>query len=399
MCWLSAVLLISAIAFGGGFQLNEHGARAMAQGGAFAARAYDGSAIYFNPAGLAFQGNSVYLGATFIMPKVSFFGPTQANTNSETKMTDQLFTPINFYGTYAVTDDIHVGLGVNNPYGLGTEWDKDWVGRFISVKIDLQSFYFTPTVAYKISDALSVGVGMNYVTGSVKINRAVSIPFSSPNPRLDLELNATGFGYNAGLLYKFNPELSVGASYRSSTKLDATGTAKFDPNYAILGLPQGDASASLTLPATAFVGVAYSPIKNLELEADYQFIGWSVYKELAIEFKADPSKNSVSPKNYEDTYIIRLGGEYAIDDLKLRAGYLFDRSPVLPAYVEPLLPDANRNGFNIGAGYQITKELSVDVSYLFLKFDQRKAENTAIQFDGTYNMSANLFGIDIGYSF
>ena len=97
--------------------------------------------------------------------------------------------------------------------------------------------------------------------------------------------------------------------------------------------------------------------------------------------------------------MIRVGGEYTMDALKLRAGYLFDHSPVEAAYVEPLLPDANRNGINIGAGYQITKELSVDISYLFLKFDQRKAENTAIQFDGTYNMSANLFGIDFGYSF
>jgi long-chain fatty acid transport protein len=88
-----------------------------------------------------------------------------------------------------------------------------------------------------------------------------------------------------------------------------------------------------------------------------------------------------------------------MDALKIRAGYLYDHSPVTPEYVEPLLPDANRNGVNVGLGYQITKEISVDVSYMFLKFDQRQAVNTAINFDGTYNATANLFGVDLGYTF
>jgi long-chain fatty acid transport protein len=402
MCWLSAVLLISAIAFGGGFQLNEHGARAMAQGGAFAARASDPSAIYFNPAGLAGQGTSLYFGATFIMPKVSFFGPIKdandPNIQNETKMVDQTFTPINLYATYAITPDLNVGFGVMNPYGLGTEWDPNWVGKYITTKIDLSTFYFTPTIAYKITDQLSIGVGANIVTGGVKLSEAKNVVNTDTKVTLDMTAK-TAYGFNVGLQYKLTQDITLGASYRSSVKIDASGPATFDPNFAIVNVVNDNVSASLELPATAFVGLAYKILPDLEVEADYQFIGWSSYKELNINFQNDPTKDVVSPKNYQDTYMIRVGGEYTMDALKLRAGYLYDHSPVPSAYVEPLLPDANRNGINIGAGYQITKELSVDISYLFLKFDQRKAENTAIQFDGTYNMSANLFGIDLGYSF
>lgn len=395
-------LLATAIALGGGFQLNEHGARAMAQGGAFAARANDASAIFFNPAGLAGVGNSVYFGATFIMPKATFFGPIRnandPNIQNETKMVDQTFTPINVYGTYAVTSDLHVGLGVMNPYGLGTEWDPQWVGKYITTKIDLQTFYFTPTVAYKITDQLAVGVGANIVTGGVKLSRAKNVINTDTKVTLDMTAK-TAYGFNVGVQYKATQDVTLGVSYRSTVKMDASGPATFDPNFTIVNVVNDNVSASLELPATGFVGVAYKVMPNLEVEADYQYIGWSSYKELNINFQNDPTKNVISPKNYKDTYMIRVGGEYTLEALKLRAGYLYDHSPVDAAYVEPLLPDANRNGFNIGAGYQITSALSVDVSYLFLKFDQRKAENTAIQFDGTYNMTANLFGIDFGYSF
>jgi len=391
--------LVVFIALGGGFQLNEHGARAMAQGGAFAARADDPSAIYFNPAGLGFQGSSVYLGTTFIMPKITFYGPTDISTTKETKMVDQTFTPINIYGTYELTDNIHIGIGVNNPYGLGTEWPAHWIGQTKTQKTDLASYFITPTIAYKVSDQFSIGAGFNYVTGKVTMKIATPIPFDAPLPIVNLDLSATGVGFNAGLIYKFIPDLSLGISYRSSVKLDASGTAKFDPNYTILALPNGDATASITLPATGFVGVACGVTKNLEVEADYQYVGWSSYKELAIGFKADPTKNEVMTKNYQDTYILRLGAEYTINNVQLRAGYLYDHSPVLTEYVDPMLPDANRNGYNVGIGYKICERWRVDASYFFLKFDQRKAVNTVINFDGIYNMTATLIGIDIGYTF
>ncbi len=393
----------TAVAVGGGFQLNEHGARAMAQGGAFAARASDASAIYFNPAGLGFQSQGeIYLGTTFIMPKVSFFGPiADANDpaiKNETKMVSQTFTPINLYATYPVTENLHVGIGVINPYGLGTEWPSDWVGKYITTKVDLQSFYYTPTVAYKVNDELSVGAGLSIVTGSVKLQQAENVINTDTRIAIDMTTK-TAFGFNAGILYKISPEVSAGVSYRSSVKLNASGSATFNPQFPVVNVVNDDVTSSLELPATAFVGLAYKASPNLEVEADYQYIGWSSYKQLEIDFKNDPTKNVVSPKNYVNTYIIRVGGEYTMDALKIRAGYLYDHSPVTAAYVEPLLPDANRNGLNIGFGYQFTKQISADVSYMFLKFDQRKAENTNIVFDGTYNATANLIGVNVGYTF
>lgn len=102
---------------------------------------------------------------------------------------------------------------------------------------------------------------------------------------------------------------------------------------------------------------------------------------------------------YNDTYILRFGGEYTMNNLQLRAGYYFDHSPVPTKYLEPLLPDADRHGFNVGLGYHISNNLRVDVSYLFLKAKQREAVDTDTKFDGTYNSYVNLLGINFGYNF
>lgn len=406
-CKRLALLAVSAFAaadaFAGGFQLNEHGARAMAQAGAFAARAYDGSAAYFNPAGFAFQDRgSAYLGGTLILPHTSFYGPLQLNTNTKTEMVSQTFTPVNATLSYPVAQGLVAAISVNNPYGLGTEWPDNWAGRYIIQKVELQTWFITPTVAYRLTDQFSLGFGLNYVIGNVKLKRAVSVvSVETPSPvEANLALNGNAVGFNAGILYKITPELSLGLSYRHKVKMDASGNASFDPGYAVLGLPQGEVKATLTLPATGFAGIAYRPLSNLEIEADYQFIGWSSYNELRFDFSSNNS-STVSPKNYQDTYIIRVGGEYSLDPWHFRGGYLYDHSPVKIEYSEPLLPDANRNGFNVGLGYDINPDWSVDVAYFFLLFQDRQAQNTIpdISFDGTYQSYVNLVGLNLEFKF
>jgi long-chain fatty acid transport protein len=390
---LLLTLIVASVALAGGFQLNEHGANAMSQGGAFAARASDGSAIYFNPAGLGFQTNgSIYIGATGIVPTISFYGPLQDNTNAETNMNSQFFTPINGYITYPVTDRIHVGVGVYNAYGLGTEWPDNWSGKNLITKVDLKTYWFTPTVAYRLMDNLSIGAGVSYVSGTLLLKKAA--PFDT---RVTLDMTARGWGFDGGIDYKATPELTVGLSYRSKVKVDASGSAGFVP--AIPVLPVGGVTATITLPATGYAGVAYKFCDALSLEADYQYIGWSSYDNLTFTFTKDGSSTS-APKNYSDTYILRVGGEYLLGSLKLRGGYYYDHTPVSDPYVDPLLPDANRHGLSAGIGLNLTDHLSVDAGYLFIKFLDRTVTNTipATSFDGTYKSYANLFSLDLGYS-
>ena len=197
---LLLTISLTARIFAGGFQLNEHGARAMAMGGAFTGLANDPSAVFFNPAGITqLKGTQFYLGTTLIAPLSSYKVP--GTTKLEYEQKTQVFTPINFYVTQEITDKLYAGIGVNNPYGLGTTWPSTWVGKYLAVDTQLKSFFITPVVAYQLLDNLSLSVGGTFALADV------TIKWKSPSPlggdfTLTLEGDGTAFGFAAGILYK-----------------------------------------------------------------------------------------------------------------------------------------------------------------------------------------------------
>jgi long-chain fatty acid transport protein len=414
---VSAMTLIAtATASGGGFQLNEHGARAMAQAGAFAARASDASAIFFNPAGLSYQrGFQVMAGATLITPQYSYYGPSNYNNDQRWDMKTKMFYPPNFYAVNTWNEGklngFAAGIGVSTPYGLGTEWEDDWVGRAVTREIELQTFYVMPTASYAFTDWLALGVGANVVFSNVKLRRAVT----TFDPELDLELEGSGkvaFSWNLGFLLKPVERVSLGFTYRAETPIDFTGTANFHPSPALQPLfPGGDVTTSLRAPATWFAGIAWEPIDNLEVEFDFQGIQWSSYDKLVIDFAVDnentpgvAQSDVSSPKDYEDTFILRFGGEYRLPGLglALRAGYLYDRNPVPDKSLEPLLPDSDRHGLNIGFGFDLIPRLTLDFAYMHLIFLDRVTTATThpqgVHMDGKYSGAVSLIGFNITYA-
>jgi long-chain fatty acid transport protein len=404
---LAATLVFVSTAFASGYQLNEHGARATAMGGAFVARANDPSAIFFNPAGLSYlKGLNVMVGGTLILPSTTFTGPYPNNT--ETRMNNLVFFPPNAYVTYTMENGLAFGIGTYTPYGLGTDWPGNWVGKFIITKINLQSFYINPTISYSYEDFLSVGIGFDYALGSVELDRVVSTPFSDPTgnpiqPTANLKGNAKGSTFNFGILLTPVKNLSLGFSYRGKVNLKAdNGTATFT-NAGKLSplLPGGSVSTSVPLPETWFVGVAYKD-GSYSIEADYQYVGWSAFNQLVINFATQTALQSqtVVAGNYSNSYIIRVGGDYRINEtITARAGLFYDRNPVPDAYLEPLLPDADRLGINVGAGINLTDNIALDLSYMFLPFKQRTVTTSAVGFNGTYNSTANLIGADLSFKF
>jgi long-chain fatty acid transport protein len=272
---LVVLVVCVSMVFASGYQIGEHGARAMGMGGAYVAQASDGSAIFFNPAGLSFQkGLKVLLGATLITPATTFTGPTPST--AKTDMVSQTFNPINAYITYTMDNGLSFGLGVYNPYGLGTEWPATWVGRYYAVKSDIQSFYINPSVSYRFSDKLAVGVGVSYVTATVTLERKLPLT-PMPDGGFKLDGDGTGINFDAGLLWKPTPALSVGASYRSETKIDFEGDATFSniPGVAPFTLlfPSGvTGKATLPMPSSLMAGVAYDITKDLTVEADFQYM-------------------------------------------------------------------------------------------------------------------------------
>jgi len=406
------VALISNEIYSSGFQINEHGAKAMAMAGAFTAIADDASAVYFNPAALTrLEGTQIYAGVSLIKPDAVFRGPAPAI--DEYKVKDQIFTPINFYLTHRISEDWAAGIGVNNPFGLGTTWEEDWPGRYIALDTEVRTFFFNANIAYKLTDDFSIAVGGTFVYGDVIIERYQQLSPFNADAKIHLEGDGTAYGFNVAAFYQPTEMLSFGASFRSETEIKFEGDATVEAPSQFEGrIPKGAISAPLTTPLNATFGIGIYPDENWTLSFDFQYVGWSSYDKLEVtfdEFMGEDGKPVVSSalRDYKDSFIYRLGGEYDFGSgFSLRGGLLYDTNPVKSQLVEPTLPDADRFGYNIGFGLDLMDNFTLDVAYLYLKFRERTIYNSEVSytdgfapFNGVYNSEAHLFGVNLSFKF
>jgi len=408
--------LYSSLSWASGFSIYEQGGRATGMAGAVIAHSGDASMVFYNPAAItALKGTHIMLGSTVISTDFAFTGPANLDDKKYTKADKGFFPPTHFYATYTLNDWLSAGIGFYSLFGLSSKWGSDqqpWVGRQLATYTNLRTFFFNPTLAVKLPWDLSAAAGLEIVRGDVQMDKDVFYTPRYVYGKSSLTGGSMGYGFNLALQYRPLEKLILGITYRSNVTLDfKDGTAEFifpntgddiiNQEIASLFPRSTAASASLKLPAMAGAGLAFWFTKNLSFEADYLWTGWSSYDKLTVEF-AKPvagETRSVSERHYEDSYSLRFGMEYLIDEnMTLRAGYLWDRHAVPDAYVEPSLPEGNRHIYTIGLGYK-WQNIRVDAAYQILLQDDREISNSVQNFDGKYSGLANLFGMTVGYAF
>jgi long-chain fatty acid transport protein len=414
--------LVSGAAFGAGFSIFEQGAKASGMAGAFVATADDPSAIFYNPAGLAQQRElSVLAGATLINFTNEFTGDPNSPVTSGTegKYDRHTFVPPNAYVSIPIGGNLTFGVGIFAAWGLRTDWQDPWVGRFVSRDADLKTTSVQPTLAWQTSDGrLAVGGGVEYRRARVVLNQNIAPPFPNPftgripdigNARLASEYG-DDLGYNVGILYKLGERLRFGASYRSDMDIEVEGEADF--TQISTGFPQLDAlitptfpqddqiSTTIPFPSVTAIGVAFSPNDRWDIEFDITHMTWSRFEELAVEFENQPGRSFVREQNWEDSSAYRLGINIAAtEDFEVRLGGVYDDNPQPVEAVSPLLPDSDRIGATFGFGYEHGPFI-IDVAAFILHFKDRSTEGrNPEQFDGTYQTDAVLWSLNLGYRF
>jgi len=410
------VLGLCSVAFGSGFLIYEHGAAAMGMAGAFVSIANNPTAIFYNPAGIAWlKGTQVNIGGTFIFPSGSLSLPNWPDpTFQKVYQLDQTFFPPHFYLTHKFGSKLAAGIGVFAPYGLGTSWPVNYPLKYLCTETSLETLFVNPTIAYMLTDNLSIGVGISYIhsTLSLDLVRHVEIPgtWTGDVPASLNKAKGDSVGFNAGLLYK-KDRFSLGFNWRSGFKVDYSGTLTLDKSN--VPAPLQDYIPSSGAVATSFkhphifgLGASYQASKKLLLAAEIQYFTWKAYKDyvININYTGDGSEEELVEENFKNSIILRAGLEYQLkENFALRGGIIYDQSPQPVETMDPSLPDANRVAFTLGFGYTKNR-IKVDVGYQYEIFSDRTSPNRNIYYptnwaEGKYRTNGQLLGFTIGYAF
>ncbi|NJK47722.1 aromatic hydrocarbon degradation protein [Candidatus Gracilibacteria bacterium] len=424
----TSAIAMAQPAFGSGFGLIEQSVTGL--GNAFAgsvAVSEDASTIYFNPAGLTFlPDNSIMGGAYLISPTVRFSNEGSTAVNGVSlrgsnggEAGEDSFVP-NFYAAWSVSERIKLGLGVNVPFGLATKYEEDWVGRYQAVTSELKTININPTVAAKVTDELSIGLGLNIQYADAKLTNAIdfgAIALAAGFPSqpqsadgfLEVQGNDWSFGYNIGLLYAPSPDTRIGLAYRSGLEYTLEGEADFTtPQSAALLTRNGlftdtDVKARLKTPDSLSLGFYQKVTPKIAVLGDVTWTNWSRFDELRIQYDNPVQPDSVQPENWEDTMRIGLGVNYLPNEnLTLRAGVAYDQSPVRDDFRTPRIPDNDRFWLALGLSYRPTESLSFDVGYAHLFVGDANIDQVNVTGDrlrGDIGSDVDIIGVQVNWRF
>lgn len=435
---VALVCLSCSAVYAAGFQIQEQSVKALGNALAGGA-AYDEDAavIFFNPAGMSFlqAQRQASLGAHGIIPQVDFNDANSTDAIGGPAVGDrgvdagQIAAVPNAYLALPITDRLSIGLGLSSYYGLVTDYDDDWIGRYHAVTSQLLTFALNPAVSYKVSGKFAVGAGFTAQYADAELSNALDFgtlgflagaPVSPSTPTFDgftkVEGDGWGYGFNLGLQYRFDTGTRVGLAYRSEIEhtLEGVNTLTI-PDFAV---PSAGASrtrsaeADFSTPATLSLSAFHPLSERWAVMADVTWTDWSAFDELRIEFD-DGSADSVQPHEWDDSFRYSFGLRYAPrPDWAFRLGLAYDETPVPSAELRtPRIPDSDRMWLALGASYRLSAAFSVDVAYAHIFFDRARILNTEVTtsglagmpvgstLDGEYEGRADIIGAQLQWNF
>ena len=424
---IPAVMLLafSGAASASGFQLLEQNASGI--GNAYAgsaAVAENASTIYFNPAGMTqLQDREVSGGIAAVSPSFNFhdqnsnvagLGAAGEGGNAG----GVAFIP-NGYASWALTKDLYIGVGVGAPFGLKTEYEDRWIGAAQAQMFEVKTININPSVAYRLSEKISLGAGLNWQKLDAKYNRLAGTGAgTSSSVTAKMTLADDAWGWNVGALFTLSPSTKVGVSYRSRVKYSTTGDVKLSSDGSVGGNNtlaflasnggQSDVKANLTMPETAILSVAQKLSDKWEMLGDLSWTGWSSIPKVDIMRSSGFANGNLAQTletDFRDTWRVALGANYQYNDAwKLKYGVAYDQTPVKAAGTRLVsLPDNDRVWLSFGAQWALNKasRLDLGLSYIYVrdsKIDNNQSSSLPSRGTVTGEYTGNIWLLGAQYS-
>ena len=437
--------LVPAISPASSFQILEQSPASL--GTAFsgtASKANDATTVFFNPAGMtslekrevSVAGQLIYVESRFDdQGSTAAAGtPLQQPLSGDSGKTDEMTFVPNLYYVQPISDRWRFGLGINAPFGLGTEYDGDWIGRYHGTESDLRVLNINPTFAYAVTDQLSVGFGLNYqrVDTTLKnkvdsFSACVSAPGATApacaaahggpgNGNADSSLKIEGDDSDvvADLSVHWQPleGTRIGLTWRQGGDFTIEGDADFSPSSTCAADPactaagqaiDGDVEADLELPDTLTLSASHRLTDSWQLHADIAWTEWSSVQEIGIVNIENSQTVDTLDLQYDDTMRYAVGASFEPEGpWTWRFGLAFDEAPQTdPEYVTVRIPDQDRLWTSVGFRYAFSPSASVDVGYAHIFVDDSQIDKTAQgnRLRGEFDSQADIVGVQANWQF
>jgi long-chain fatty acid transport protein len=378
--------------------------------------AENASTVFYNPAGMTqLKDRELSTGLTAVGTSFKFYdkGSNVGFLTGNSTGGDGGgwgFIP-NAYLSWAMNKDLYVGLGVSAPFGLKTEYDNPWVGAAQSTMFDVKTYNINPSVAFRVSDKVSVGAGLSWQRLTAEYLRQVAVvsAVTSVSP-LALDLSGDSWGWNVGALFAVTPATKVGVSYRSSVKYDLTGNINITgPSAALNAARSSGAKANLDLPDVFILSGTHQLSDKVQLLGDISWTGWSSIPKLDVIRTDGALSGQIAQTldtDFRDSTRVAVGVNYQYrGDLKLKFGLAYDQTPVKGANTRLVsLPDNDRTWFSAGAQWMVGKGAVMDLGATYLLVNNSQIDNNQLidgrgRVTGDYDANIWIFGVQYSRAF
>ena len=413
---------LSSMSYGAGFAIIEQSVTGL--GRAFAGQAAvaeDASTIFFNPAGLTqLEEIEIDQGLHIIAPRSKFdddgsavpnYGGLggysgQALTGGDGSNAGSVALVPNFYIAIPLSETLVAGLGVNAPFGLVTEYNDTWKGRYHAVKSDMMTVNINPSIAFKATDKLSLGFGINLQYVALELTQMADLGskfFGAPQAadgKAKLEADDWSWGYNLGLTFQATDATRIGLAYRSkiSHTLKGDGKLKFNGTRIAGENIEGD----VDLPENASIAIHHQVNEQWAVMADASWTRWDRFEELSIS-SSGGTFDTTKEEKWDNSMRYGLGLTYAHNDKwTFRSGIAYDETPISDEYRTARIPGEDRKWLAVGASYKYSDHITIDTGYthIFLSDPEiNETDDNGYTLIGDYEASVDILSVQMRWLF
>ncbi|WP_341305303.1 outer membrane protein transport protein [Pseudomonas sp. TMP25] len=392
-----------------GFAINEQSVSSM--GTAFAGRsssADDASTVFGNPAGMALlKREQVSGGIALIHAKTDIDNASGSAIGSNNgDMVPFIGAPMGYY-VKPLDDNWSFGLGLYVPFGLVTDYERNFQGRYHGDRSEVRVVTLQPTLSYRVNEQLSVGFGptINRIDGELTSFVPNALTPGSNDSQVKIKGNDTALGFNLGVLFQINEQSRIGMTYHSMVDYTLKGDTQIEGSgFGPFSGRKFDTTLALKTPESVDFSITHELNADWTLYAGSTWTRWSRLEEIRAVNKGVPAPinnkigNIVEPQNWHDTWAHAVGAAYKLNrQWTLRAGLAVDQSPTNNLNRSPRIPTGDRKALSLGTAWSPNEDMTIDLAYSYLMENDTDIERS--DYRSTYKNTAHGLGAQVTYRF